>query len=175
MHNTDSHAPLCGMFNTATSVRVKRLNPQSIIPTKAHATDAGFDLTAVSREYDDDGNVVYHFGLAFEIPDGYVGLIFPRSSICRKDLLLSNAVGVIDSGYRGEVTAKFKLALRAQGDLRTLPDTAIVEQWGTSNVYGKGERIAQLIIIPLPRITLVESADLSDSERGEGGYGSTGR
>jgi dUTP pyrophosphatase len=165
----------CAAFDAPTRVRVKLLSPSAVMPTKAHATDAGFDLTAISREYDEHGNVVYHFGLAFEIPDGYVGLIFPRSSVCRKDLLLSNAVGVIDSGYRGEVTAKFKLAMRAKGDLCTVPDTAIVDHWGTSNVYGKGERIAQLIIIPLPRITLVESADLSDSERGEGGYGSTGR
>lgn len=165
----------CVAFDAPTRVRVKLLSPSAVMPTKAHATDAGFDLTAISREYDEHGNVVYHFGLAFEIPEGYVGLIFPRSSLCKKDLLLSNAVGVIDSGYRGEVTAKFKLAMRAKGELRTVPDTAIVEQWGTANVYGKGERIAQLIIIPLPRIALVESAELSESERGEGGYGSTGR
>ena len=78
-------------------VKIKRLHPDSVIPSYALPGDAGMDLTAVSREIDDYGNISYGTGLAFEIPEGYTGLIFPRSSICKKQLVLSNSVGVIDS------------------------------------------------------------------------------
>lgn len=78
-------------------VKFRKLNEYAICPVKAHATDAGFDLTATSYFVDEDGCSVYGTGLAVEIPQGYVGLLFPRSSVAKKDLLLSNAVGVIDS------------------------------------------------------------------------------
>ena len=78
-------------------VKFKKLNEYAICPVKAHASDAGFDLTATSFYVDEDGCSVYGTGLAVEIPRGYVGLLFPRSSVAKKDLLLSNAVGVIDS------------------------------------------------------------------------------
>jgi dUTP pyrophosphatase len=94
--------------------------------------------------------------LAFEIPEGYVGLVFPRSSICKQDLILSNCVGVIDSGYRGEVMLKFK----------TTENFA--------RLYEVGDRIGQIIIMPYPQITLNEVEELSETERGNGGYGSTG-
>lgn len=139
-------------------IKVKRLNELAILPTKAHATDAGFDLYAASKNYDDDGNVVYGCGLAFEIPEGYMGLVFPRSSNAKKSLLLSNSVGVIDAGYRGEVTAKFKrLYPISQGE------------------YAIGERFAQLIVMPIPAVEFEEVEELSESERGVGGYGSSGK
>ena len=139
-------------------VKVKRLNEFAMLPTKAHATDAGFDLYATSKTYDNDGNAVYGCGLAFEIPEGYMGLVFPRSSNAKKSLLLSNSVGVIDSGYRGEVTAKFKrLYPISQGE------------------YAIGERFAQLIVMPIPAVELEEAEELSESERGVGGYGSSGK
>ena len=139
-------------------IKVKRLNELAMLPTKAHATDAGFDLYATSKIYDNDGNVVYGCGLAFEIPEGYMGLIFPRSSNANKSLLLSNSVGVIDAGYRGEVTAKFKrLYPISQGE------------------YAIGERFAQLIVIPIPAVEFEEAEELSESERGVGGYGSSGK
>lgn len=142
-------------------VKIKRLVSEAVMPRRAHASDAGWDLVAVSRKVDADGAVVYGTGLAMEIPEGYVGLVFPRSSVAKKDLVLSNCVGVIDSGYRGEVMAKFKLL-----------DPLIkheVYQW-----YNVGDRIAQLVIMRLPEIEMVESEDLSESDRGEGGYGSSG-
>ena len=139
-------------------IKVKRLNKLAMLPTKAHATDAGFDLYATSKTYDNDGNAVYGCGLAFEIPEGYMGLVFPRSSNAKKSLLLSNSVGVIDSGYRGEVTAKFKrLYPISQGE------------------YAIGERFAQLVIMPIPAVEFVEAEELSESERGVGGYGSSGK
>lgn len=139
-------------------IKVKRLNELAMLPTKAHATDAGFDLYATSKIYDNDGNVVYGCGLAFEIPEGYMGLIFPRSSNAKKSLILSNSVGVIDAGYRGEVTAKFKC-------LSTFHDAE----------YQIGERFAQLIVIPIPAVEFEEAEELSESERGVGGYGSSGK
>ena len=138
-------------------IKVKKLNPLAILPTKAHSTDAGFDLHAVSKNYDDDGNVVYGCGLAFEIPEGYMGLVFPRSSNAKKSLILSNSVGVIDSGYRGEVTAKFK-------SISPLHERE----------YQIGERFAQIIFLPIPNVELEITDELSDSERGTGGYGSSG-
>lgn len=158
-------------------VKVKKLSENAVMPKKAHKTDAGFDLVATSREIDGDGNIVYGTGLAFEIPEGYVGYIFPRSSISKKDVMLTNAVGVIDSGYRGEVTAKFKMAIEAGMLIKEnmeehyYPET----QFANGRVYNVGERIAQLIIMPLPKIELEEATELSESDRGEGGYGSTGK
>lgn len=89
-------------------VKIKKLNESAVIPTYAKHGDAGMDLTAISKEYDGNGNVIYGTGLAFEIPENYVGLLFPRSSNTKKDLILGNSVGVIDSGYRGEVILIFK-------------------------------------------------------------------
>lgn len=146
------------MKNNQLKIKVKKLHPDAVIPKKAHSTDAGFDLTAVSCKWDADNEVFsYGFGLSFEIPEGYVGLIFPRSSVFRKDLLLSNAVGVIDSGYRGEVSAKFKTTKE------------VVRR------YVLSERVAQMIILPYPEVSFTEVDELPDSDRGNGGYGSTGK
>lgn len=143
-------------------VRVKRLTAEAVLPKKAHSSDAGFDLVAAWKRNDEHGNVVYGTGLAFEIPEGYVGLLFPRSSNARKRLGLTNSVGVLDSGYRGEVTLKFK-GLWSLGVGATERD------------YMIGERVGQLVIVKLPDIELEEADELSESERGTGGYGSSGR
>ena len=139
-------------------IKVKKLRDDAVIPAKAHPTDAGYDLTAVWSGWNNATQTFeYGFGLSFEIPEGYVGLVFPRSSIYRKDLFLTNAVGVIDAGYRGEVTSKFK------STSQRLPTS-----------YNVGDRVAQLIVIPIPEIEFVEADKLSDTVRGAGGYGSTG-
>lgn len=138
-------------------VKIKKLHPDAVVPKYAHETDAGLDLTAVWCKLDDDGNIVYGTGLAFEIPEGYVGLLFPRSSNSKKDLVLMNSVGVIDSGYRGDVTFKYR---ELHDDYPT--------------IYDIGDRIGQMIILPYPKIEFEEADELSESERGEGGYGSTG-
>lgn len=150
-------------------VKIKKLHKDAVIPTYAKDGDAGMDLTAVSAETDKYGNVVYHFGLAFEIPQGYVGLIFPRSSICKKKLSLTNSVAVIDSGFRGEVTAKFKKA-------NPFPISVKIDRTIVENLcYNVGERVAQMMIIPYPKIEFKEVEELSETERGDGSYGSTGR
>lgn len=151
-------------------VKIKKLFEDSILPTKAHATDAGYDLYAHSKSYDNDGNVVYGSGVAMEIPKGFVGLVFPRSSNAKKDLLLSNSVGVIDSGYRGEISFKFKQTPREFTDAWGISMT-----YQYSKEYELGERIGQIIIMPYPEIEFVEVDELSDSERGTGGYGSSGK
>lgn len=140
------------------NVKVKKLNENAVIPQYSKPGDAGLDLTAISKK-EEGKNIVYGTGLGIEIPDNYVGLLFPRSSITNYDLSLGNSVGVIDSGYRGEIIFKFK-----RTDLQVF-----------SKEYQVGERIGQLLIIPYPKITLVEVKDLSDTIRGVGGYGSSGK
>ena len=151
-------------------IKVKKLNEKAVLPTKAHASDAGFDLTATSKTIDTNGNVVYGVGLAFEIPQGHVGLLFPRSSNAKKPLLLSNAVGVLDSCYRGEVLFKFKPSI-----VLDEPDVAYLPEEIYSAAYNVGERIGQIIVVPLPDVEFVEADKLSETERGMGGYGSSGK
>lgn len=156
-------------------VRFKKLNEKAVMPTKAHATDAGFDLVATSREVDENGNVVYGTGIAVEIPDGYVGLIFPRSSICKKDLVLTNSVGCVDAGYRGEIMAKFKPAMKVQTCYYFKTEELELHSPCLLDGYEVGDRIAQLIIMPIPQIEFEETDQLTDTDRGTGGYGSTGK
>jgi dUTP pyrophosphatase len=165
-------------------VKIKKLHPDAIIPQYAKPGDAGMDLTATSKKYDSDGNVMYGTGLAFEIPQGYVGLLFPRSSNAKKDLLLANSVGVVDSGYRGEVLFKFKPSPFYTADEEyghdtdyfgeiTLPQNKDEHYEGISE-YSVGDRIGQIIIMPYPQVTFEEVAELSTTERSEAGFGSTG-
>lgn len=147
------------------NIKIKKLSQDAIIPTYAKHGDAAMDLTATSKSYDDHGNVVYGTSLAFEIPNGYVGLLFPRSSNAKTHLLLSNSVGVIDSGYRGEVMIKFK---------KTYNDVVDGELYhNVSSQYQIGDRIGQIIIMPYPQVTFTEVDELSSSDRGIGGFGST--
>lgn len=140
-------------------VKIKKLNSNAVIPKYAKEGDAGLDLVATEvipniTESDLD-LVTVKSGLAVEIPKGYVGLLFPRSSIYKNNALLINSVGVIDSGYRGEITANF---------------IADEDNFG----YKVGDRFAQLIIIPYPQIEFEEVKELSNTERGIGGFGHTG-
>lgn len=155
-------------------VKIKKLSADAVMPTKAHPSDAGFDLVATSRAIDAYGNVVYGTGLAFEIPEGYAGLLFPRSSLAKKDLLLSNSVGVIDSHYRGEVTMKFKPSVALVEEPRNKAGYVISHDFDY-NRYEVGDRIGQLIVMPIPEVEFEWVDELSTTDRGEGGYGSTGR
>ena len=151
-------------------IKIKKLSDEGILPTYAKHGDAGMDLTATSKSYDEHGNVCYGTSLAFEIPEGFVGLLFPRSSNTKKDLTLGNSVGVLDSGYRGEVVFKFKpLAYKGENEdgKYELSIDHVVD-------YGVGDRIGQIIIIPHPKVTFVEVDELSSTERGDGGFGSSG-
>ena len=136
-------------------VNIKKLHPDAVIPKYATLGDAGLDLTAVDVVAD-GSTLTYKTGLAVEIPSWHVGLLFPRSSVYKTGQTLTNCVGVIDSGYRGEIMLKFTLSPYAKE-------------------YEIGDRGGQLIIMPYPRIDFVEVDELIPSDRGEGGYGSTGR
>ena len=144
---------------SSVKVPIKKLSQDAIIPTYSKQGDAGMDLTAVSVEYTDD-YISYKTGLSFEIPSGYVGLLFPRSSNSKKDLTLTNSVGVIDSGYRGEVELRYKYILNGKLE--------------NAKIYNVGDRVGQIMIIPYPKIEFVETDKLSESERGDGGFGSSG-
>lgn len=143
-------------------LKIKRLSDKAIMPIRAHKSDAGLDLTttSITSEINECGQfiLVYHSDIAVEIPDGYVGLLFPRSSIAKKSIQFTNAVGVIDSGYRGEIMAKVR---NTSGD-------------SVPAVYKVGEKFAQLVIVPyVSDITITETTELQDSDRGAGGYGSS--
>ena len=145
-------------------VKIKKLDEWAVVPSYSKPGDAGMDLTAINISKDNVGNITYHTGLAIEIPEGYVGLLFPRSSISKKQQFLTNGVGVIDSSYRGEIMAKFKPVM---GTYDTILDLF------ESNEYQVGDRIVQMIIIPYPQIEFEEVKELSETERGNGGFGST--
>jgi dUTP pyrophosphatase len=140
-------------------VKFKKLKEEAVIPSYAKDGDAGKDLVATSRRWNDEMQCwIYGTGLAVEIPKGHVGLLFPRSSVRKYGLILTNSVGVIDSGYRGEIMITFRPAMA-----------------GGAHVYDVGDRVAQLIIMPYPEYESIEVKELSETERGEGGHGSTGK
>jgi len=124
----------------------------AVIPNYAKAGDAGMDLTAIIVR-EEDTHITYHTGLGMEIPYGYVGLLFPRSSVYKTGQILANSVGVIDSGYRGEIMMKFNKSFER---------------------YNAGDRIGQIIILPYPQVNFEEVDELSISDRNAGGFGSTG-
>ena len=140
-------------------LRVQKLNPEAIIPKQMSIGAAGMDLTAISIRVLGNRQIACSTGLAFEIPEGHVGLLFPRSSIVRSDLRLANAVGVIDSDYRGEVTVVFD----------------VLQSDGLTPTYNTGDRVAQMVIMPIAQVEIEESDELGSTERGTGGYGSTGK
>lgn len=141
-------------------LKIKRLNEEAVLPIRAHNSDAGIDLTCttITQELNEAGQLilVYHTGLAVEIPEGYVGLLFQRSSISKKSIVMTNCVGVIDAGYRGEIMGKFRST------------TDVVPA-----LYKPGERFAQLVIVPYLDVQIEEVTELNQTERGDGGFGSS--
>ena len=138
-------------------IKFKKLIPEAVVPSYAKDGDAGLDFTATYCTLTDNNSYAYFeygTGISMEIPEGYVGLIFPRSSISNTGLILSNSVGVIDSGYRGEIKFRFKYTQNPKS-------------------YNIGDKIGQMIILPYPKIEFELVEELSDSDRSEGGFGST--
>lgn len=147
-------------------LRIKRLHPDAVIPQYATSGSACFDLHAIdcghqTPVFGSAPGVTFRTGLAFEVPPGHVLLVFSRSGHGFKhDTRLTNCVGVIDADYRGE------LLVRLMRDGGNALDTLRVNP---------GDRIAQAMLVPIPRVQIVEADDLSETERGAGGFGSTGR
>jgi dUTP pyrophosphatase len=142
-------------------ISVKKLNEKAILPTYGSEFSAGADLYALCEEdilFLPGETKFVHTGLAMEIPEGYAGLIYARSGLaCKRGLAPANKVGVVDADYRGEVM----VALHNHSD--------------SVQKISAGERIAQLVVAPFLKAEFAECETLSDTVRGEGGFGSTGR
>lgn len=134
----------------------KKLSSKAVTPTRANPGDAGLDITATSILESKDNQIIFGTDLAFEIPEGYVGLLFPRSSIRKTGLALANSVGVIDSSYRGEVQITFNWVNEYKPE------------------YKVGEKVAQLVLVPFVETTPNEVEDISNTTRGDKGHGSSG-
>lgn len=165
-HGTESYleaatlGTMAGIGTVVVKVKKHEDYPDAVMPKKGTEYAAGADLTCVALEHDEELDVwTFHTGLCMEIPKGYVGLLFPRSSIYKTGMSLCNCVGVIDSDYRGEVTAKMHFS--------NISDKM--------DPYGEGDRVVQMIVLPYPMVKYVEVAELGNTDRGAGGYGSTGK
>jgi dUTP pyrophosphatase len=143
----------------ATQLAVTRLRPDATLPGRAYPGDAGLDLTACERvELPPGGRALVATGIAVAIPDGHAGFVVPRSGLAvRHGLSEVNTPGLIDSGYRGELRVIL---------LNTDRETPFVVE--------PGMRIAQLVVVPIPELDVVEVDELPTSERGAGGFGSSG-
>jgi dUTP pyrophosphatase len=136
-----------------------KLHPEAVLPTYAHDGDAGLDMRCVDAAMSDDWKCIFYYtGIAVEIPNGYVGLLFPRSSVYKTGLFLANSVGVIDSGYRGEI----KFVYRFDPEDKTC-------------YYGIGDKVGQLVIVPCLKVEPVTAMSLSVTDRDDQGFGSSGR
>ena len=138
------------------NIKIKKLDPAATIPKYAKHGDAGMDLTCISMDMAET-YVEYDTGLAMEIPEGHVGFLFPRSSVSKTNLVLANCVGVVDSGYRGPVKLRFK---EMSGPI--------------GGRYRVGDRVGQIIVMPVPNFEFEEVDELTETNRGDGGFGSTG-
>ena len=161
-------------------VKFKKLNKKAVIPTKAHPTDAGFDMVAVTKTVTDK-YVEYDTGIATAIPVGHVGLLFANSRVSKYDLDLANAVGVADSNYRGPIKFRYKHTIQPQTAILAhktkyfdlVKDVEPVPIPFHPKEFTVGEVVGQLIIIPIPDVEFVEVDELDETDRGEGGFGST--
>lgn len=190
------------MERVPVTVKLWKANINAIIPQYAKNGDAGMDLTAVSVTYDEKLDCfVYDTGICVAIPEGYVGLVYPRSSNRKTDVYMTNHVGVIDSGYRGNILVCFKnrtsqhiinACNNLAYDVDSIADTInastdcyfegttcpTIENNEHDYPYNIGDRIAQIMIVPYPKVIFEEvdsKDDLGETERGDDGHGSTGK
>lgn len=142
-------------------IKIKKIKPDAVIPTRGSSSAAGYDLYACIENdivIKPNENVKIGTGLAIAVPDGYFGAIFARSGLAAKqNLRPANCVGVADSDYRGEYIV------------------ALHNDSNESRKIKRGERIAQLVVMPFLPVEFLEVEELDETERGEGGFGSTGK
>lgn len=161
-------------------VKFKKLNKKAVMPTKAHPTDAGFDMVAVTKTVTDK-YIEFDTGIATAIPEGHCGLIFANSRVSKYDLDLANAVGVIDSHFRSSIRFRYKYTTQPSKGILTdktkyfglVKNVEFVELPFHPKEFNVGDVVGQLIIIPIPEIEFVEVEELDETDRGEGGFGST--
>ena len=160
------------------TIKFKKLDPRAVIPSYAHDGDVGMDLTAIDVEYDADKDLyIYHTGLALESDYGYGTFLFPRSSNCKTDAYLTNHVGIADSAiYRGEIQLRFKNRDRYRKSFwECLSGKIDVERALSKAPYKVGDRVGQMVVLPYPEVHIQVVDELSDTVRGTGGFGSTGK
>jgi dUTP pyrophosphatase len=145
-------------------VKVKKLVKEAVIPYFANAGDSGADLTAISKSYDEYGNVVYGTGIAIELPIGFEAQIRPRSSLSKYCLVLANSIGTIDQGYRGELILKFKPTARYGTGEKSIQE------------YEIGDKVGQLVVKRTEPILFTDESETfcEDTQRGSHGFGSSG-
>ena len=174
-----------GIFNKKTKIKVKFLNDAAKLPVKAHFDDACFDLIATSKK-ETEQYVEFGTGIALEIPYGYGGLVFPRSSVTKQDLMLKNSVGVIDAGYRGEIMCRFvhiyndlyRVSFYTGSGFGGHSNTCIevkIPLERSPSLYNVGDKIAQIMFIVLPQVEFQVVKELNETKRGVGGFGHTGK
>ena len=155
-------------------IRFKKLSDKAKTPYRKFDVDAGFDLYATRIE-ETEKYTMYGTDIVLEIPEGYVGLMFPRSSVTNQDLMLKNCVGVIDASYRGEIMCRFaKYHHDMFKEIKDVDLIDLVHPERKPNYYEVGDRICQIVFLKLPNVKLVESQELSHGARGTDGYGSSG-
>ena len=141
-------------------IKFKKLTERAKTPYKKHSVDAGFDFYCTWKDETLD-YIEYGTDIVLEIPNGYVGLMFPRSSIRNMHLMLKNSVGVIDASYRGEIKFSFH---------ETIPYSSAYKKQ-----YDVGDRVGQIVFVKIPDVEMIESDKLTKTERGTDGYGSSGK
>jgi dUTP pyrophosphatase len=167
------------------NIKCKQLDEKAVIPFYAKEGDACMDITAIDLEYDlKNDRYIYHTGLAFEVPEGYYMDLRPRSSNTKTDFYIANAPGTLDAGYRGELLVVFKrrdkialedFAMLFKGCDPNQVMTAYVNSMLSIAPYVPGDRVCQMQVLPRPKVNIEIVEELSESERGEGGFGSTGK
>jgi len=174
-------------------MKIKIKNTGTIVPKNLTQYDVGYDLVAsshpaISGEYDEEAQawsridyIQYHTDLYIEpcVDDKvYHTNIFPRSSISNKNLMLANSIGLIDAGYRGELLIRFKYITQPEDFFTKIQDheyaTSMLTNINMEKIYKKGERIAQLVIAETHKVEFETVEELSETDRGKGGFGSTG-
>jgi len=154
--------------------KIKKLVPEAHIPQYMKPGDVGMDLVAISKVFDEAGNVVYGTGIAIEVPEGFVGLIFPRSNNYKKDLLLASSIGIVNPNDKDEIILRFKPAGYFASIPNDLSDGNISETYDficfgkedvddvdTTALYNVGDRIGQLVILPRPVTEWVEVVEFT--------------
>jgi dUTP pyrophosphatase len=158
-------------------IKMKKFSSNAVLPKYSNPGDAGLDLVCTNVHFSPDGYVEYDTSIGVEIPEGYVGLIFPRSSMSKFPTRLANSVGVIDSGYRGSIKVRMRPDLFKDNLVHEKAEDGTVHAgfWiGSRSYYKEGDKIAQLVVVPYAMVEIEEVQELSTTARDTGGFGSTG-
>lgn len=153
------------------NVKIKTLNENAVIPFYKHKKeDMGMDITVTSVEYDyDKDRFIYHTGLAFQLPTNFGMLIFPRSSNTKTDAYLANSVGILDSGYIGELLIIYKLRTSRDVLFPSKSKELVIEEMTKLAPYKVGDRAAQIVILPYPQVEFTKVDEFEQTSRGDDG------